>query len=442
MTQPNQARFGHILLAEGVLPRHMIAYLFCMIIGVSAQAYGNMGQPYLLQEHLGIAKDVQGMLTGRLTLLQELIILSTVGIFGAISDRVGRRAVFMLALVFFAAAMIAFPLAGSPLQLAFAKALFGLALASYVVSVTALNIDYPDNQSRGKLLGLVGIMGGIAVVAVVSAGIARLPAYFQANGLPPIEAGRYTYWTVAILAIVGVIVARLGMKNSKKSETEDRPPFRELIRQGINQAKINIRIRLCFVLAFVSRGDIVILTTFFILWLVQAGIEAGLSTAEASARAGILFALVQGIALLWAPVMGFIVDRLNRVLGIMIAMGLASIGYLSTLFVSDPMSAQIYIVCVLLGLAEMSLMIAVGALLGQEAREDIRGSVTGLYSVFGAIGIMVTSSIGGYLFDNWIPAGPFVFMGALNILMLGIAAFVWQTSESGQLRRLNKLQEA
>ena len=44
-------------------------------------------------------------------------------------------------------------------------------------------------------------------------------------------------------------------------------------------------------------------------------------------------------------------------------------------------------------------------------------------SLFGALGIMVATALGGVLFDKWMNAGPFVFMGFVNF-----AVFLWALS--------------
>jgi hypothetical protein len=44
--------------------------------------------------------------------------------------------------------------------------------------------------------------------------------------------------------------------------------------------------------------------------------------------------------------------------------------------------------------------------------------VVGAFGVFGALGILVASSVGGQLFDKWDRSGPFVLMGVLNGLVL------------------------
>ena len=43
----------------------------------------------------------------------------------------------------------------------------------------------------------------------------------------------------------------------------------------------------------------------------------------------------------------------------------------------------------------------------------------GTFGLFGALGIMIATGIGGWLFDNWMYAGPFVLVGAANLVIWG-----------------------
>ena len=53
-----------------------------------------------------------------------------------------------------------------------------------------------------------------------------------------------------------------------------------------------------------------------------------MTSEEALIQAGIMFAVIQGSGLLFMPIMGFLVDRMNRVVALAIATVLALVGYL------------------------------------------------------------------------------------------------------------------
>ena len=171
--------------------------------------------------------------------------------------------------------------------------------------------------------------------------------------------------------------------------------------------------------AFISRGDLAIVGTFFTLWIVTYGtVELGLPTEEALGRAGIIIGISQMSSLLFAPIFGIMADRINRVLVVIIAAAISSIGYGSTLFASDPTSGCLFIAATLIGLGEISGVIGSGVLIAQQAPGEIRGSVIGIFSLFGAFGIMTATGIGGILFDHWKPQGPFVLFSVFGLLVV------------------------
>jgi MFS family permease len=80
-----------------------------------------------------------------------------------------------------------------------------------------------------------------------------------------------------------------------------------------------------------------------------------------------------------------------------------------------------YVAAAFVGAGEMGANISATSLIGKEAPDRGRGAVLGLYSLFGAVGIMVVGLVGGWLFDNWRPVGPFLYMAASNVLMVVLA---------------------
>jgi MFS family permease len=148
--------------------------------------------------------------------------------------------------------------------------------------------------------------------------------------------------------------------------------------------------------------------------------EAGLSTAEALAIGGIVIGISQGVVLLAAPLFGVLADRINRVTSVLLALAVSAVGYGSTILVENPLEGMIYVSAMLIGLGEISGLIASGVLIAQQAPRDIRGSVIGVFSFFGAVGVMTATGVGGQLFDRWRPQGPFVLFAALALVV-----FIW-----------------
>jgi len=92
--------------------------------------------------------------------------------------------------------------------------------------------------------------------------------------------------------------------------------------------------------------------------------------------------------------------------------------------ISDPFSNSILLPAVVLGMGESGTIIAGNALIGQSAPAAIRGAILGVFALCGAVGILVATSLGGRLFDLWMPGGPFIQMGIINSVILAAAIIV------------------
>lgn len=55
--------------------------------------------------------------------------------------------------------------------------------------------------------------------------------------------------------------------------------------------------------------------------------------------------------------------------------------------------------------------------MGNEAPDEIRGVVVHFFGFCGTVGIIVSTWIGGILFDAWSPSAPFVLVGGLTAVV-------------------------
>ena len=134
--------------------------------------------------------------------------------------------------------------------------------------------------------------------------------------------------------------------------------------------------------------------------------------------------LMGAVIMIWMPLFGYILDRINRVTGMAFAMGLAGVGYTSMFFVDDPLATSSIPFFILLGLGQGSAIIASVTLVGQEAKVKERGTVIATSGLFGAVGILVTALVGGRLFDAVSPSAPFVLVGLFQLILFVFAVLV------------------
>jgi MFS family permease len=146
--------------------------------------------------------------------------------------------------------------------------------------------------------------------------------------------------------------------------------------------------------------------------------------ADALKAGTLMFVSAQVAALVWAPILGPLLDRLDRVTALAICMLLAAIGNLSLLMLADPLAGYAIIFFILLGIGQVSVFLSAQSLIGQEAPAQKRGSVLGAFNLSGAVGILLITWIGGHLFDAIHPSAPFVVVGSINILLMLASLYV------------------
>ncbi len=127
---------------------------------------------------------------------------------------------------------------------------------------------------------------------------------------------------------------------------------------------------------------------------------------------------------MWAPILGPLIDRLNRVSALALGMAFGAIGNLAVVLLDNPLASYGVIFFVLLGIGQISVFLAAQSLIGQEAPVAKRGSVLGAFNIAGAIGILLITTSGGRLFDGIDPRAPFVVVGTINVLLLAASLYV------------------
>jgi MFS family permease len=411
-------KFWLFWLTPGVSKLNARTYFVSSFAFVTLVTFLNFVQPYILEEILRIPVAQQGSVTGYLNFLHEGTALILMGFVGAISDRTGRRVIIITGFAIMMLAFIIFPLADTIGQLYLYRLIFAIGVATASVMVIATMQDFPQEVSRGKWGGMNSFLTSFAILAV-SLGLARLPATFLGMGYTAQQAGIYTFWVGAVIALVAIIIFRIGFFGGRiESGAVERSPlagFAEGIRAGLKSP----RLALSYGSAFAARGDMVVLGAFYSLWFRVAGGEQGIDSAETLKMAGISLSALLLANLIWAPIFGIILDRINRVVGLCIAMVLATIGYYTLGSVSDPYDMPVMMAATfVLGIGEISAIIAGNALLGQEAPKAIRGASVGVFSLVGTTGILTATVFGGIVFDKFGPGAPFVMMAGVNAIIV------------------------
>lgn len=405
-------------IVPGLSRRHTRTMILASFCTISMAAFMSFVQPYLLTEVLRIPAESQGRLSGQLQAMQELVIISLAGFAGAWSDRLGRRFVFVTGLLMLSAGYLIYPLASTEAELYTYRLVFAVGVTLAPIMLSACVVDTIQEVSRGRWVGFNNLFQGLGVV-FMAAVLARTPAWYAQAGADPALAGRLAYWTAAIFAALAALSLRWGLDPLRPRRPQGGSMLRNLA-GAVASIRANRRLLLTYGAAFIGRGDFAVVGVFFSLWIVQYGTEQGMSAGAALARAGIMFGVIQGSAMLWAFCMGMIADRVSRVTGLAIALALAAAGYTLMGEVRDPFAPGLIPIAVLLGMGEVSVIVAGGALFGQEVPQTNRGAAVGLFNLVGGIGILFATYVGGFLFDGLGRTAPFTMMGLLNAALLAV----------------------
>ena len=410
-------RLGPIWLNPGVTRRNALTYFYAAFFTIGMVAFLSAMQNYLLTSNLGIPEDEQGAAVSFLALPYEFAFLLMVGPLGALADRIGRRPIYVIGFLWVGAVMFLLPLTETLFQLGVLRAFYGVGSACITSMMATVLADYPQERSRGKMLAASGICNGLGAI-VMAVLLGQLPRVFSDMGYDALLSGRLTYWLGGALAVLTAIVLSRGLKGGVPGAVRERMPIRQVVVEGAQVARRNPRILVACLEAFIARGDLVVVSTFLTLWAKQAGLLDGLTLPEALAAATMLAGTVSLAQLLFAPVVGFYIDKVDRLTAMASAMGLAGVAYIWVGFSADPLALLFIPAALLLGMGESAAILSGAAVIGQEAEEKVRGAVVGLFNLCGSIGTLIIVFVGGFIYDAWMPGAPFVMVGVINLLVM------------------------
>ena len=426
--QPN--RYGPFWLQPDVRASHMLTLFAGAFSTIGLLTFVALGTPYVLTVYLGVPQGEQGAVSGYLHTFQEVISLLVFAPLGVMADRIGRRQVYAGGLVLMGIAYALYSYASSIPELYAYRLIYAVGIAAATGMLGTIGADYTLDRSRGLAVAGIGVLNALGVISV-TIGLGRLPQYFVERGASEAAAGHDAHFVVAGLCFLVALLLAFGLKGGTAVARGQRPPVRELFRSGLAEAR-NPRIALSYACGFIARSDLVLLGTYSVLWGTTVATSRGMDAAQAMAEGRKVFATASAAALLWLFVIGVVIDRVNRVTGIIICMTIASMGYLGTMFIDDPLVKSAVPLLALLGMGQISAFAGAQTLITKEAPPESRATVIGMFNICGAAGILTTTAIGGVLFDRIGPHAPFVLVGCLTLLLI-VAAVVCRIKAPGPL---------
>ena len=183
------ARLGPIHLAPGVQPHHAATYLYATFAGITLSTMVGAFLPYILNVNLAVPMDQQGGVAGDMGFYREIVLIATSTLIGAMSDRTGRRIIFVGGLLVLAAAYSIYGFVDSVTQLIIVQLILAAGISLINVMIIAVQVDYADEDSRGKLVGFSGVAIGIGQL-LIGVFFTRLPNLFVGTGVSELVAAQ------------------------------------------------------------------------------------------------------------------------------------------------------------------------------------------------------------------------------------------------------------
>lgn len=464
------------------------AFYGACLLTIAFVVFLSATQPFILTDLLGYRKKVATHV-GNLAVADEIVSIIVAPALGALSDKIGTRIVTSVGVCIIGTSIMLYTTRQTlyPDILIF-RCLFSVGASAAGSMITAMlseisqstisfsffgfhfHSDPPeagyetDHDKRKAILPvLVGISTGLGAVFSLLVFL-RLPSQFPT--LSKGEALQRSYLIVGAIAVVasgilyltlyqdpnkslkGWIRQQRGFSIAASVNNEERPeeqaaqvttpPYGELIKQGFVEMTKERSVMLAYAGGFVARSTTVatavFIPTFVNQWYHNNGYcgpdrnyKGTDRCEEAYIMASIISGVTQLVALLTTPVWGFAVSKFGRTICITAAALFGLVSSWALCLVDSPQTAWFMVLCGFIGVGQIGVIITSMSYC-TDVRAEIRGSIAGVYSLFGGAGILILTKVGFALSDEWSHAGFFV-LGAFDLMLLSVIFF---SSKFGQ----------
>ncbi|EED16111.1 MFS transporter, putative [Talaromyces stipitatus ATCC 10500] len=387
-------------------------------------------------------------------------------------------------------------------------------------------------SSSSRLAGFVGLFAGCGALISLAVFL-PLPAYFEKfekSGSTPAQAIRQSFYVVASVALLVAIACFFGLRNLPGEEekhiqslwqgsqsNEEYPGLRtrtttnygEDLLHALKLGFLHPDICLGYIGGLVARASSVAISLFIPLFVNYYYRKLGLcqktdqdkvpsgglgdikkSCPEAYILASILTGVSQLVALLTAPIFGYLSERSRRYnLPLLCAALLGIVGYMTFPLIFNPqlqvphVNGGEFAIVSSIGISQIGAIVCSLGILsngvlnigfsdnhqgsGSESSQEptdsiqtadennshtehdpliakqgkslassdlkhLKGCIAGIYSLYGGAGILLLTKLGGLLFDVSSTGAPFYIMATFNAILFlaGIGCIVWRSRKS------------
>lgn len=357
--------------------------------------------PFLIDKMGATGSDL-----GWLVAVYALMQLIFAPIWGALSDRVGRKPVLMLGIVGYAIFLILFGLATQFWMLFLARSLAGILSSATYPSMMAFISDSTTPEERGDGMGKLGAAMGLGVI--LGPGIGGWLAG-DSLSLP--------FFIAAAMAVVTLILVAIFLPESLPPEARQQTELRTVDMKAL-WAALHSPIGILFGMAFLVSFGLTSFEAIFGLYALQKfsyGTEqvGTIMVVVGLVSAGAQGALIGPMTRKWGEPFVIKLSILGSVVGFLLM--LTAVNYATVL-----LTTGFFVLTVAL------LRPAVASLISQQATMG-QGIALGLNNSFMSLGRIIGPLGAGYLFDINIS---FPYLGGALIMLIGyFVSLVWVRPE-------------
>lgn len=347
--------------------------------------------PLILKNTFAFGDTVSGFIMS----LDNILALFMLPLFGALSDKAGRRMPFIIIGTALAVGLcIALPLFDKPDYLVpfiIGLGLLLIAMGTYRSPAVALMPDLTPKPLRSKanaVINLMGALGGVYTIVAIKV-LVKQPDGGQPNYLP-------LFIAVASIMVISVVLLRLTIREESIEKAADEPD--EAHDSAATEAKSlapDVRRSLILILASVAfwyMGYNAVTTAF----TKYAAVVWGHSVGQASTC--LLIAMV-GAVISYIPI-GFIASRIGRKKTILIGVAALAICFAAGGIVATNFSASLYGFFALIGFAWAAINVSSYPMVVEISKLGSVGKYTGYYYTFSMSAQIITPILSGALLEH------------------------------------------
>ncbi|KAA1114775.1 hypothetical protein PGT21_022509 [Puccinia graminis f. sp. tritici] len=410
--------FKSLGLAEDVKAINVFAYLLSSFVSVSSLVFISASTSFVLTTIIHLPSDRIGRTNGALILLDELVALPAVLVWGRLADIYGYRTVTVIghlaiaiSLTIYIQSRLEYQLFLSRIILSIGFAALTTMLSTILASMTASRLSPPIptvceepvgniegqinllsrirkrslivSQRSSRLSGLIGFTSGLGALFGVFV-LLRLPSYFANWSHSPVRQGleagvRGSFYVAAIIALITSILMVFGLCRrgemvwpmkipSSNPSTHWKQSILALL-LGFKLIKQHRHLIVAYASGFAARATTIGVTAYIPVFVNQYFISTGQCQLDrpdappdevkkgchaAFALASALTGTVQLCALLLSPVVGWMASVYPQARILATSNLLSALGFIGFGLLPRPNHFLVWPICILLGLSQIT----------------------------------------------------------------------------------------